>query len=101
MADDPSSAGAGTPDKIALPSSEAATLGGHYVLSPNNPVPALAGRVVQAIEASDRRSSVEPIVALVCTGDVVPRVEAMGGLRGLAKPGALTLKDFGPIDWAD
>lgn len=101
MPDDTSSAGGGTPEQVNAPSADGATLGGHYILSPNNPVAAFAGRAVTAIEASDRRTSTESVVALVCTGDVVPRLDAMTALRGLSKPGALALRDFGPVDWPD
>ena len=101
MPDDASSAGTGTPEQAAPPSADGAMLGGHYVLSPNNQVPAFAGRGVVAAAASDRRTSADSIVALVCTGDVLPRIDAMIALRGLTKPGALSLKDFGPVDWPD
>lgn len=101
MPDDTSSAGMGTPEKVGTPSGDGAMLGGHYVVSPNTPVPAFAGRAVAAVEATDRRNSVEPIFALVCTGEVVPRVDVMQALRGLDKAGALPLRDFGPVDWTD
>lgn len=101
MPDDPSSAGTGRPEKVGVPSPDTAMLGGHYALSPNKPVAAFAGRGVIAVEASDQRTSADAIVALVCTGDVVPRVEAMTALRGLSKPGVLALRDYGPVDWAD
>jgi eukaryotic-like serine/threonine-protein kinase len=97
-----SSAGRGTPEKVGDASAEGATLSGNYSLSPNAQVAAFAGRAtVTAVEATDRRNNAEPLVALVCSGDVVPRIEAMEALRGLDKSGALPLRDFGPVDWAD
>ena len=81
--------------------SDGATLAGQYVLSPKNVVAAFAGKSATAVEASDRRMASDAIVALICSPDVAPRVDAMTALRGLAKPGALALKDFGPIDWPD
>lgn len=101
MPDDTSSAGKGTPEKVGTPSGDGAMLGGHYTVSPNAPVPAFAAHGVTAVEATDRRSSVEPIVALVCGGEVLPRVDVMEALRGLDKAGALPLRDFGPVDWPD
>lgn len=84
-----------------MPSPDGASLGGQYSLSPKNVVPAFSGKAVMAVEASDRRATAEPIVALICSGDAVPRVEAMAALRGLSKPGILALRDFGPVDWPD
>jgi len=92
---------AGGPENAAAASADGGTLAGQYILSPKNSVAAFAGKSAMAVEASDRRLPSDAIVALICSGDVVPRVEAMKALRGLAKPGTLTLKDFGPIDWPD
>ncbi len=74
-------------------------LGGHYVISPNENVPALAGRGVSAHRAFDRRYPAEPLVALVCSGEHVPRLEVMSALRGFGKTGMLALKEFGPVNW--
>jgi serine/threonine protein kinase len=76
-------------------------LGGQYIISANEPVPALAGPAVTAVAASDRRTATDALAALICSGDVLPRVEVMAGLRGLSKPGLLPLRDFGPVDWVD
>lgn len=75
------------------------TLAGNYVISPNEPVPALAGKSVMAFRAVDRRFPGEALVALVCAGDVVPRLETMSALRGFGKNGLLALKEFGPVNW--
>src|SRR5258708_7820729 len=101
MAVDASPASPSVPDKDGAPSSDGAMLGGQYVLSPKNVVAAFATRAAIAIEASDRRTAADPIVALICSGDTVPRIDTMAALRGLSKPGAMTLKDFGPVDWPD
>ncbi|HTY69668.1 MAG TPA: hypothetical protein VMH36_23630 [Alphaproteobacteria bacterium] len=101
MPDDTSSAGRGTPEKVGTASNQEAMLSGNYVLSPNTPVPAYAGHALTAVEVTDRRTAAEPLVGLVCSGDVVPRVEAMEALRGLDKDGALPLRDFGAVDWPD
>jgi serine/threonine protein kinase len=101
MPDDTSSAGRGTPEKVGTASRNEAMLSGNYSLSPNTPVQAFAAQAVTAVEVTDRRTSVEPLVALVCSGEVVPRVEVMEALRGLDKAGALPLRDFGAVDWPD
>jgi eukaryotic-like serine/threonine-protein kinase len=85
----------------ALPAPDGAMLGGQYILSPKNPVAAFTTKVTVAVEASDRRSTIDQIVALICSPDVVPRVDVMAALRGWSKPGAMMLKDFGPLDWPD
>jgi hypothetical protein len=75
------------------------TLAGHYLISPGEPVPALNSKGVTAYRAIDRRFPSEALVALICSGDVVPRLETMAALRGFVKQGALALKEFGPVNW--
>lgn len=102
MAVDASPAAGDTPGQDGPSSRDiVATLAGQYSFSPKNLVAAFSGKSTIAIAASDRRLPSDESVALVCSPDVVPRVEAMAALKGLSKPGALALKDFGPIDWAD
>src|SRR5262245_1131311 len=72
-----------------------------YVLPTADPVPAFSGPAATALRASDRRRPAVPFVALIGAGDVVPRVDAMQALRGLAKPGLLELSAFGPLPWQD
>lgn len=76
-------------------------LGAHYVIQPKDVLSAFSGRAVTACRAFDRRMPADSFVALVCSGEVVPRLEAMAALRGFGRAGMLTLKDFGPIDWPD
>lgn len=76
-------------------------LNGQYQIFPNEPIAALAGRAVQAFRASDKRFPADSFVALVCSGEVAPRVETMSSLRGLSKPGMLSLIAFGPVNWVD
>jgi hypothetical protein len=74
-------------------------LGPFYLISANAPVPALATKMSAAYRAVDRRLSSEAYAGLICTGDVVPRMETMNSIKGLSKPGMLGLKEFGPVDW--
>ncbi len=83
------------------PAGGEAALGGHYTISTKDALPALSGKAVAAYRAFDRRVPAESFIAQICSGDVVPRLEAMAQLRGFGRAGMLTLKDFGPIDWPD
>jgi hypothetical protein len=76
-------------------------LGAFYVIQPKDVLPAFSGKAVTACRAFDRRMPTDSFIALVCSGEVVPRLEAMAALRGFGRAGMLTLKDFGPIDWLD
>lgn len=76
-------------------------LGANYVISAKDVLPAFSSKTVTACRAFDRRMPSEVFIAQVCSGDVMPRLEAMAALRGFGRVGMLTLKDFGPIDWAD
>src|SRR5258708_6911787 len=76
-------------------------LGAFYTISTRDTVPGLSSPAAAAHRAFDRRFTSESFVALVCSGSVMPRLEAMAALRGFGRPGMLTLKDFGPVDWID
>jgi serine/threonine protein kinase len=75
------------------------TLAGNYVISTSEPVPALSGKAVMAFRAVDRRFPGEALVALICSGDDVLRLETMSAIRGFGKQGVLALKEFGPVNW--
>ncbi len=77
------------------------SLGAYYTISTRDVVPGLSSAAATAHRAFDRRFTSEAFVALVCSGGVLPRLEAMQALRGFSRPGMLTLKDFGPVDWTD
>jgi len=76
-------------------------LNGQYQIFTNEPVASLAGRAVQAFRAIDKRFPTDSFVALVSSGETMPRLETMSALRGLSKPGMLALVAFGPVNWAD
>jgi serine/threonine protein kinase len=76
-----------------------AGLAGQYTISPDEPFAALTQPSAPAFRAVDRRFPAESLAAIVCSGEVVPRIEVMATLRGIAKPGLLPLVAFGPIDW--
>src|SRR4051812_45872191 len=98
----PGPGGLGAPPPSASLSSAAEgeiALGAHYVISPNESVPALNGKAVTAYRAFDRRFPTEALVALICSGEVVPRLETMSSLRAFGKQGLLALKEFGPVSW--
>src|SRR5258708_365246 len=76
-------------------------LGAFYTISTRDTVPGLSSPAAAAHRAFDRRFTSESFVALVCSGSVMPRLEAMAALRGFGRPGMLTLKAFGPVDWID
>src|SRR5262249_8657158 len=102
MAVETSPAAGGTPGKEDASQADGALLPEHYILSPKNVVPSFAGRsAVIGVEVTDRRTAAEPLVAVICSPDMGPRVEAMTALRGLTKAGTLQLKDFGAVDWPD
>ncbi|MBV8537603.1 MAG: hypothetical protein JO128_18550 [Alphaproteobacteria bacterium] len=94
----PKSAPAAAPAQVA--GGETA-LGAHYVIQPKDVLPAFSGKAVTACRAFDRRMPTDSFIALVCSGELMPRLEAMAALRGFSRAGMLTLKDFGPIDWPD
>lgn len=75
------------------------SLSGQYVVSPDEPFAALSQPIAPAFRTVDRRFPAESMAAIVCSGEVLPRVEAMSVLRGIAKPGLVPLIAFGPIDW--
>jgi hypothetical protein len=87
----------------ALPSAPAGdvSLGAYYTISTRDVVPGLSSASATAHRAFDRRFTSESFVAIVCSGSVLPRLEAMQALRGSGRAGMLTLKDFGPVDWSD
>lgn len=76
-------------------------LHGQYHIYPREPVAALNGRGVEAFRAVDRRFPADSFVALICNGETMPRIDAMAALRGLSKPGMLSLLAFGPVNWPD
>ncbi len=76
-------------------------LGQHYVIQPKDVLPAFSGKAVSACRAFDRRMPADSFIALICSGEVIPRLEAMAALRGFSRAGMLALRDFGPIDWPD
>src|SRR4051794_30050242 len=77
------------------------TLGGQYAIHPKSIITAMSTPTATAVEASDRRQGAEPLAAIICSLDVLPRVDAMAALKGLSKQSLLPLCDFGPIDWSD
>jgi eukaryotic-like serine/threonine-protein kinase len=92
---------AAPPAAAAAPAGAETALGAFYVIQPKDVLPAFSGKAVTACRAFDRRMPADSFVALICSGEVVPRLEAMGALRGFGRAGMLTLKDFGPIDGPD
>src|SRR5215472_1980970 len=65
-------------------------LGAHYVVLPKDVLPAFSGKAVTACRAFDRRMPTDSFIALVCSGEAVPRLEAMAALRGFGRAGMLT-----------
>ena len=76
-------------------------LGAFFSISTRDAVPGLSSPAAAAHRAFDRRFPSESFVALICSGAVLPRLEAMAALRGFGRAGMLGLKDFGPVDWVD
>jgi|GEM_PF-1722998 len=76
-------------------------LNGQHQIFPREPIAALTGRGIEAYRAVDRRFPSDSFVALICNGESAPRIDAMNSLRGLSKPGLLSLVAFGPVNWAD
>jgi hypothetical protein len=52
-----------------------------------------------AFQAEDRRQRGRPLFALVVTGPLPPRLQAMKQLKGLRSPGLMTLIEWGPVEW--
>jgi len=76
-------------------------LNGQHEIHTHESIKALTGRGVEAFRAVDRRLPADSFVALVCSGETAPRVDAMTSLRGLSKPGLLSVLAFGPVNWPD
>lgn len=76
-------------------------LGAHYAISTKDTVPAMSTAQASAYRAFDRRFTADSFVALICSGNVLPRLDAMAALRSFSRAGMLTLKEFGPVDWVD
>src|SRR5262245_25914031 len=76
-------------------------LNGQYQIHPSEPFPPLTSKGVEAYRAIDLRFPAENFVALTCSGELLPRMEAMSSLRGLSKVGMLGLAAFGAVDWPD
>ncbi len=74
-------------------------LNGQYQIFPHEPIAALSGHGVEAFRAVDRRFPADSFVALICGGETMPRMDAMASLRGLSKPGMLSVLAFGPVNW--
>src|SRR5262245_55801205 len=83
------------------PPSGTVTLGDQFVISTSDALPSLDGSGRIAWRATDRRHPSEPYAALICTGERTPRLEALRALRGVNRPGLLSISAFGPIDWSD
>jgi hypothetical protein len=74
-------------------------LNGRYQLDPSKPQPQLNSPTAQAFVAVDKKTSGEPLFALICRPQVSPRVDVMEALKGSDMPGVLTLHDYGICDW--
>ena len=85
----------------ATPTAGEVVLGANFSISAKDTVPALSTSQATAHRAFDRRFAADSYVALICSGNVVPRLDAMAALRGFSRTGMLPLKEFGPVDWVD
>lgn len=91
--------GPGSSDQPALPADSPVALGDQFVISTHDAVPALNGLGRTAWRATDRRHPSESYAALICNGEFLPRLDVIRALRGVSKPGMLSIAAFGPVDW--
>jgi hypothetical protein len=90
-----------SPEHGDAPPSGYALLARQYLISLSEPVPSMAGPTFEAFKASDRRHPGPAYVALVCSGEVVPRLSSLSAMKGLSGSGLLSLVASGPVDWPD
>jgi len=84
------------PPSVNGPSVE---LGNRFHIYPNMPVPDMSTASVRAFSAVDSRDEGMPRVALVCSNDLLPRLEMAKALKGIDRPGMLRLYDFDLVNW--
>jgi hypothetical protein len=74
-------------------------LGNRFHIYPNMPVPDMSTASVRAFSAIDTRDDGVPRVALICSNDLLPRLEMAKALKTVDRPGLLRLYDFDLVNW--
>ncbi len=75
------------------------TVGEHFLIDLNSPLPELDSPSATAYAAEDRRDLGRKLFALACTPGLPPRVEAMNTLRKSEISGLLQLTEWDIVDW--
>ncbi|MEI6559539.1 MAG: serine/threonine protein kinase [Rhodospirillaceae bacterium] len=78
---------------------ELVRLGDRFEILPGQPVPALDGVAGPAFMARAVRGRKAECFALICSGAVPPRSDALSTLLSIDNPGIVRLIDFGLVDW--
>lgn len=74
-------------------------LGNRFQIFPAIPIPDMSTPTVRAFSATDMRDDGVPRVALICSNDLLPRLEMAKALKTVERPGLLRLYDFDLVNW--
>ncbi|MFN7191078.1 MAG: hypothetical protein ACK5U4_06555, partial [Rhodospirillales bacterium] len=74
-------------------------LGNRFQIFPAIPIPDMSTPTVRAFSAADTRDDGVPRVALICSNDLLPRLEMAKALKTVERPGLLRLYDFDLVNW--
>jgi len=76
-----------------------ASLGGHYEIHVDRPLPELRTPTAGAFVAFDRDTPALSLYALICSPDTPPRLEVLEALPGMHLEAMLSPIDSGIVDW--
>ncbi len=89
-----------SPEKRSL-SGSSVQLGAQADVYPSSPLPELNCAGGAAFAARLRNDAAADLMAVICTGNLPPRLEYANGMKSIAHPALVNLMDHGVVSWPD